>query len=155
MIRPLPLLLFLFFLFVPSLHLATINTVSVSLTSINSVAVYTWNITFDSTTPRSPLNLTFPSAITVSGASTVTVNSANAASTTLIGSNTLEITSSNTHSEAIIVVNNVQNPNSAITTHAFSIQNSIDSTVTLAEAQGTTFVGSSFASCPWSFTGCT
>ena len=49
----------------------------------------------------------------------------------------------------------MQNPNSAITTFLFSIQNSIDSTVALAEAQGTTFVGSNFASCPWSFTGCT
>ena len=80
-----------------SLQLATINTVSVSNTNINSVAVYTWNITFDSATPRSPLTLTFPPAITVSGASTVTVNS-NAVTPTLVDSNTLSVTSTDTHS---------------------------------------------------------
>ena len=66
-----------------SLQLATINSVSASNTNINQVAVYTWNITFDSTTARSPLTITFPSALTLSGSSAITVNSTNADSVSL------------------------------------------------------------------------
>ena len=134
---------------------ATINTVSVSNLDINALTVYTWNITFDSTTPRSPIQFTFPTAVTLSSNTTVTIGGSQAASVNLVNSNEINITTTDALSTVYIVFTNVLNPNSVISTHDFALQTSTDGSVVLSDVQTVTYVGKNFASCPWSFSACT
>lgn len=109
---------------------AGLSSVSVSSTAINSIATYTWAITFNAGTPYNPLALTFPTQVTLLANCTVTINSV--AQTFSISANTLTITSNISLSTVSIVVGNVQNPSSAISSYAFSYTNPKDGTVSLA-----------------------
>lgn len=132
---------------------AGLTGVSVSSTAINSIATYTWAITFNAGTPYNPLTLTFPSQITLLANTTVTINSLSQSFS--VTGNAITITSNITLSTISIVVGNVQNPSSAISTFGFSYSNSKDGTVSLAVGNQVQFQSGTLASCPWSFQQCT
>lgn len=131
---------------------ATLNSVSVSSSALNSIATYTWSISFTGGTPYLPLTLTFPTQVTLLSNLTVTIGTSQPFTTS---SNTITITSGITTASVSIVIGNVQNPSSAISTYAFSYTNSNDGTVSLNTINQVQYQVGGLSSCPWSFTLCT
>jgi hypothetical protein len=128
-----------------------LNGLTVSPTTINSIATYTWSISL-STTSYSPLTLAFSPYVTVLPNCTVTVNGVTA--TFSQSGNTLIISSIST-SILTIVVSNVQNPSSAVSTYAFNYTTPGDGTISLSVQGQPQYQIGTLSSCPWSFSLCT
>jgi len=136
------------------LHLASsttsISQLLLSSYGINVPSTYRWTISFDSSTSRSDINLTFPAACTLSNSTTASI-SGTTLNSSIIG-NTLVITSSTLLRNTVtIVVTNVQNPNSAISTFDFTASTVLDSAFSLSQSSAVLYTKGSMASCSWSF----
>ena len=133
---------------------AVIHNILLGTPSINSVTTYQWQITFDSSTVRPDLNLTFPSSITLSPSTSASVGGTPL--TASVAGNILVITNASLlFSTVTVAVNNVQNPNSAISTSSFSGATAIDGTFSLSSTSFIQFQQGSLVSSGWSFSACT
>jgi hypothetical protein len=129
---------------------AVLTSVSLSTPTINSIATYTWTITFNSGTPYTPLTLNFPSQVTILSNYSVTIGSAQ--NTTSTGTS-ITINSPISTATVVITVANIQNPSSAVFTNAFSYTNANEGPISLSNQ--IQYQSGSLASCPWSFSLCT
>jgi hypothetical protein len=132
---------------------AGLSSVTVSTNAINSIATYTWTISFNAGTPYNPLTLNFPTQVTLLPNVSVTIGGFSQFFTT--SANSITITSPISPASISVVVGNVQNPSSAISTYAFSYSNSNDGTVTLNTVNQVQFQSGTLSSCPWTFSLCT
>ena len=133
-------------------------TVSVNESSrdINTLATYTFDITFGDASARTPLTLNFPSQLTISSNASVSVNSVllNASDFAINAGPSITINQTFTN-KVVVVVDNILNPPSAIGTSDFSIStnNSNDSGLNIQNY--VSYISGSLQSCLFSFSGTT
>ena len=105
-------------------HSQTSVLVSTTTKKINTLATYTFVLTFDTSATRTALTIYLPSALSTTASTTVAVagNTLNSSQYTL-SANSVSITRSMTNTS--VVVTNIMNPSSAITTIDFTIATNV------------------------------
>jgi hypothetical protein len=133
-------------------------TVAVSTTLINTLATYTYSISFASNATRSQLTLVFPAQLTLSSNTSLAVDSValNSSQFTVYPSNRSIVLSKNVASTAAVTASNVLNPSSAISTYSFSISsNNSNDTVAATIFSLISYTPGALQSCRYAFAGTT
>lgn len=157
LLRHLPPLILLLSCF-HTIHAQTTLNVSISNLNINTLATYTYQITFSDTSMRSMLTIKFPSQVTLSNLTTVQLNGTNLNTSqyTIYPTNNSILISRTVFTAATVAIANVKNPASAISTYSFTISsnNTIDN-LSPSIYNTVYYVPGSLLSCQYTFRGTT
>jgi hypothetical protein len=136
-------------------QISTFDNLGTGSININVNTTYTWSITLDSNVNLANINLTFPSACTLSSSTNAYLSgNATALNPTFSGSTLIIANAANLMGAITLTVTNVLNPNSAITTHSFSFA-TFNETIALSQSKQLLYTSGTLTSARWAFSLCT
>ncbi len=150
-------LLFFFLLLVYRTAQAELNITS-SSNKINTLATYTYTITFPDTTNRTQIYLFFPSQLSLSSSTYAQISGTNLTSIQCVvyTSNNTILVNKTVNGTVVIDVKNVMNPTSSISTYNFTISsNNVSDTTSPNLRNKIDYQPGTMNSCLYSFTGTT